>query len=57
MIAIIKRADLTPARKVILMHVALGACGRGQEGSGRRLYCAVRKKKEKEWTILKKKMK
>jgi len=30
-IAIIKRADLTPARRVILIHVALGACGRGQE--------------------------
>ena len=30
-IAILKRADLTPARKVILIHVALGACSRGQE--------------------------
>ena len=29
--AILKGADLTPARKVILIHVALGACSRGQE--------------------------
>ena len=39
MIAILKRADLTPARKVILAHSALGACGRGQE-------CNCRSRKE-----------
>ena len=38
-IAIHKRADLTPARKVILAHAALGACGRGQE-------CDCRSRKE-----------